>query len=197
MKVISHHCNRIAQVEEALRIGVDYIEVDVRTAPDGRLVLAHDADEVPGAALFQEALALMKNRCGLYLDAKAASSQALVHTIQTSGMMPRTVVYARYEQLVEMARLDARVQVMPEANNVEHLARCLRELRPKYIAFDRRDFTHEVVQAARAARVEIFVDRLGAEDTPEHWQHAVRMGATGIQTDRPAELITMLSSENA
>src|SRR5262249_25532813 len=35
--------NTMPAFEEAIRLGADYIEVDVRTTADGKLILSHDA----------------------------------------------------------------------------------------------------------------------------------------------------------
>jgi uncharacterized protein (TIGR03435 family) len=45
-----------------------------------------------------------------------------------------------------------------------------------------------VVAISHRGDVQIYVDRLGSSDNPEGWQNAIDMGASGIQTDRPAEL---------
>ena len=43
-----------------------------------------------------------------------------------------------------------------------------------------------MIAVARAAKIDLYVDRLGPADKPEIWQQAVEQGATGIQTDKPA-----------
>jgi glycerophosphoryl diester phosphodiesterase len=43
--------------------------------------------------------------------------------------------------------------------------------------------------------VDVYVDRLGAADHPTNWQDAIDRGATGIQTDHPAELVQYLRSK--
>ena len=196
--------NSLAAVRAAVEMGVDFVELDVRTAKDGVLVLHHDAvvkGRWPVAELtaeegeltrFEEALALLRGRCGLYLDWKAAKAEALVEALRRHGMEERTVVYGAPLRLGELRRLAPVVRVMPEAVSVEVLKRLLEELAPKVVAFDRRDFREDVLRVARAAGVEIFVDRLGEDDTEAGWADAVARGATGIQTDRPAELIAYL-----
>ena len=71
---------------------------------------------------------------------------------------------------------------------------CWNAPKPNVIAFDRRDFRDEIIAVARQANAAIFVDRLGPDDNENSWRDAVNRGATGIQTDRPAELIAWLSS---
>src|SRR5215510_8556699 len=41
---LHHPENTIPAFEEAIRLGADYIEVDVRTTSDGKLVLSHDGN---------------------------------------------------------------------------------------------------------------------------------------------------------
>ncbi len=197
VEVIAHHRNRAREVAEAVALGVDWVEIDVRMASSGELRMAHDAEEVAGAEPLEAGLSQLGPRCGWYLDWKDAPVEAIAAMVKRAGLLRRCVVYGRYEKLGALQRLAPGIGVMPEAESVEHLREVLRELRPRVVAFDRRDFEPEIVQVAREARVGIFVDRLGREDTPDHWRMAVRMGATGIQTDRPDELITMLSSVNA
>jgi glycerophosphoryl diester phosphodiesterase len=60
------------------------------------------------------------------------------------------------------------------------------------IAFDASDFKDPVIDVAKQAHGQIFVDRLGDADTPEAWQKAIDQGANGIQTNLPAELATYL-----
>src|SRR5215471_9964743 len=40
---LHHPENTMPAFEEAIRMGADYIEVDVRTTSDGKLILSHDA----------------------------------------------------------------------------------------------------------------------------------------------------------
>ncbi len=63
------------------------------------------------------------------------------------------------------------------------------------MAFDARDFTDEIIAVAANAKADVYVDRLGLADTPESWEEAVRRGATGIQSDHPAELVHFLRSK--
>ena len=224
---LKHPENSLPGIAAAIEAGVDYVELDVRTTSDGRLVPMHDATvdartngrgavkdlsfaeiraldcgikmgvkfagtQVPS---FEEALKLMQGRCGLYLDWKAADASALVEALRQHEMVSRTVVYGRVEGLAELRKLEPKLRVMPEAVSLEVLRQTLLSLKPSVVAFDRRDFVDEVIALAREAKADVFVDRLGPDDTEDGWLDAVARGATGIQTDHPAELIAVLKNK--
>lgn len=191
--------NSLAGIRAAINMGVDYVELDVRTAKSGRLILSHDADfdEAKPMVAFDDALKLLHGKCGLYLDWKAASPEALISALRNHKMIDKAVVYGSFEKLQSLVKLDPRVKVMPESVSVLNLNRCLSILKPKVIAFNHRDFTDEIIAVARQAKVDIYVDRLGPNDNEAAWIDAVKRGATGIQTDHPEQLITVLSSLHA
>ena len=213
---LAHAENTVAAIEAAIAMGCDFVEIDVRRTRDGGYVLMHDAgverttggkglvaelslaeirslrskgERVP---TLDEALETMRGRCGVYLDAKGIGAEAIVAVLTRHRMMDRAVVYGGFALLEELAMGGYSRIVMPEAVSVERLRKSLEELKPRVVALDRRDFRDEVIAVARAAGVGIFVDRLGAEDNREAWSEAVRRGATGIQSDHPAELAAML-----
>jgi glycerophosphoryl diester phosphodiesterase len=140
-----------------------------------------------------EALEVMRGKCGVYLDAKEISAPAIVAAVERHGMLDRCVVYGSFDLLRALAAMGHARLAMPEAVSVETLRRSLAEIQPRVVAFDRHDFREDVVAAARQAGVGMFVDRLGPEDTEAHWADAIRRGATGIQSDRPAELVRFLA----
>ena len=217
---LQHPENTLPAIEAALRIGVDYVELDVRTSLDGHLVLMHDATvdartdgqgEVRAmgfAAIraldagvkfdakfagtkvpeFDEALELLRGKCGLYLDWKDAVPEALVAALRRHKMIDQTVVYGGIEKLALLKKLEAGIRLMPEAVSEVYMKQCLERLDAKVIAFDRRDFRDELIALAIAAKADIFVDRLGPDDHRAAWLDAVKRGATGIQSDHPAEL---------
>ncbi len=143
---------------------------------------------------FEEALRLLQGHCGLYLDWKSADAGALVEALRQHEMVSRTVVYGGFEGLTEIRKLEPKLRVMPEAVSLVVLRRTLLSLRPSVVAFDRRDFVDEIIAAALEAKAGVFVDRLGPDDTEAGWLDAVARGATGIQTDHPAELVRLLRS---
>lgn len=81
---------------------------------------------------------------------------------------------------------------MPEADSKGDLEKAEREIKPTVVAFDQDDFKPELISRTLAIKADIFVDRLGDQDTEKDWQDAIDRGATGIQTNHPAELLEFL-----
>lgn len=219
---LSHPENTLAAYRAAVEAGADYFEVDVRTTRDGHLVLLHDAtvdrttngrgevramtfaevralDAGGGGAqvpTLDEALELAATaNAGVYVDCKDVSPDALVTALERAGMSSRVVIYGKVGFLKEVRLLRPALRVMPEATSVTAMGTIAAELSPTVIAFDHRDFQDEIIRLAKQAKADVYVDRLGPADTVKHWQHAIEHGATGIQTDHPAELSSYLRAK--
>jgi glycerophosphoryl diester phosphodiesterase len=225
---LHHPENTMPAYRAAADAGADFIETDVRTTADGKLVIMHDAsvdrctdghgdvasmtfDEIrkldagakfAGGAFkgtpvptFDEVLAFARGRIGVYIDAKRISAADLVAAVRKYGMEDRVVVYGGMELHRAVRQLEPRIKVMPEAGSVEGATKFIGELQPSVIAFDARDFKDEVIAIARRANADVYVDRLGPADTAESWDDAIRRGATGIQSDHPAELVQFLRAK--
>jgi glycerophosphoryl diester phosphodiesterase len=213
---LHHPENTMPAFEEAARVGADYIEVDVRTTSDGKLVLMHDAtvdrttnghgevskmsfDEIRaldagiGAKVptFDEALDFARGKVGIYVDVKQVSARELVDHIVSHGMADHVVIYSgRISK--DIRELNPRLKIMPEARDAEFAQKLVDSLHPKVLAFDAHDFKPEVIEVAKKAHALIYVDRLGSADTAPAWQEAIDWGADGIQTDHPEELVEYL-----
>lgn len=221
---LHHPENTMPAFRAAVEAGADFIEVDVRTTSDGRLVLSHDqtvdrctnghgkvaemtfeeirkldagikfgaefaGTEVP---TFEEVMEFARGKIGVYIDSKQISAKDLVETVVKYGMEDQVVVYGGLELHRGVQKLNPRIRIMPESESVEIAARIAEELHPRVFAFDAHDFKDDVIAVARKANAGIYVDRLGIADSPASWQDAVERGATGIQSDHPAELVKFL-----
>ena len=221
---LHHPENTMPAYRAAVEAGADFIETDVRTTSDGKLVIMHDGsvdrrtnghgdiakmtfDEIRAldagiksgeqfagtkVPTFEEVLEFARGKIGVYIDAKQISAKDLVEAVGKYGMEDRVVVYGGMDLHRGVRKLNPRIKVMPESVSVEAATRIVEELHPRVIAFDARDFRDEIIAVAIKAQAGIYVDRLGPADTPEFWEDAVRRGATGIQSDRPAELVRFL-----
>ncbi len=145
---------------------------------------------------FDEALALAHGKIGVYVDSKHISSADAIDAITRNDMQSHVVIYGGAKYLKEVATARPDWKVMPEAQNPATLHSLIDDLHLKVAAFDAGDFKDDTIAVAKAAGVGIYVDRLGAADNPVAWQEAVDRGATGIQTDHPAELVQYLKSRN-
>ena len=212
---LSHVENTLPAFQAAIDAGADYFECDVRTTSDGRMVLMHDGtvdrttngkgrvadltfdgirsldahgNRVP---TFEEALELAKGRIGVYVDNKETRPEALAQAIERAGMGEYVVVYGGQE-LRAIHALRPAWKMMPEADNPADLQRAIEALDLSVAAFDEHDFKPEAIAVARKASIGLFVDSLGEQDNEQHWQAAIDTGASGIQTDHPADLVRFL-----
>ncbi|MGI9116940.1 MAG: glycerophosphodiester phosphodiesterase [Gaiellales bacterium] len=107
--------NTLAQLREAVRLGADMIEVDVRRrASDGELVLAHDKGPNEHAATLRQALALARHaNIPLNLDLKQNHlSEQLVRELREAGMTERIVITGGgWEQALWIRHLEPRIRV--------------------------------------------------------------------------------------
>jgi len=144
--------------------------------------------------LFEEALALAHGKIGVYVDSKDIAPVDLVAALTKADMLHAVVIYGGAGFLKKVQALSPSLKVMPEAGSADTLEKLMAELKPRVVAFDAGDFTGDTIAAAKRAGVAIYVDRLGSADNAAAWQDAMDRGATGIQTDRPAELVEYLRS---
>jgi glycerophosphoryl diester phosphodiesterase len=213
---LRHTENTLAGYRAAYDAGADFVEVDVRTTKDGRLVLMHDATvdrttsghgavaEMSFAAVraldggivptLDEAMELAAAPRGVYLDCKQVAPGALVDAIARHRMADRVVIYGGPDFLRQVRGLNSSLKIMPEARNASTLRDLIDTLHLRIAAFDAHDFDDATIAVAKAAKLDIYVDRLGSNDTPAAWQDAIDRGATGIQTDKPAELAGFLTN---
>src|SRR6478609_7402 len=70
--VSAHRCLTTTDIEAAIAMGADYVEIDVQRCADGSLVLLHDPVDVPppGTLRYADALDLLAGRARLHLDLK-------------------------------------------------------------------------------------------------------------------------------
>jgi glycerophosphoryl diester phosphodiesterase len=215
---LHHPENTLPAYQAAIDAGADFIEVDVRTTSDGQLVMMHDATvdsqtngkgavkdmtfqqiralDVRGSKVptFDEVLELAHGKIGVYVDSKQVSAADMIAAVERHSMQGRIVVYGGYRYLKDVAALRPKIKIMPEAVNLAICRKLIDEFHPQVIAFDAHDFTAEIIALAKSAKADIYVDRFGDADTPAIWQEAIDHGATGIQTNKPAELVEYLRS---
>jgi len=209
---LHHRENTMAAFDAAYEAKADYVEVDIRTTLDGKLMLMHDStaerttgvkEEIAkmtserlrglGVPTFDEALAFAETRMGIYMDCKQAKAEDLVDLVRAHHMEKDVLVYCGPRLCKEIQQLEPKMTLMPEARDAVTARSLIQDLGVKALAFDANDFKDDVIAVAKEAHVRIYVDRLGPADNPAGWQDAIDRGAAGIQTDHPAELANYLT----
>ena len=139
-----------------------------------------------------EAFDLAHGKINVYVDTKYADPQQLVDAIVRHDMQDHVVVYGNPFFLYEVHKIRPSLKVMPEAISPDICKFLVRGMQPQVLAFDAHDFKDEVIGCAKDANAKMYVDRLGDADNAQEWQKAIDLGASGIQTNLPAELATYL-----
>jgi glycerophosphoryl diester phosphodiesterase len=216
---LRHAENTLPAFQAAIDAGADFFECDVRTTSDGRLVLMHDRsvdrttngkgrisdlifDQVrslrAGASsvpTLEEALRLAKGHIGVYVDYKEAAPNAVIAAIDSADMGEHVVIYGDPDRLRQIFVSRPGWKIMPEAGNPARLSQLIAALHLRVAAFDAGDFQPATIEIARKAGLDIYLDCLGPKDNEHGWSDALDRGATGIQSDHPAELIAFLRSK--
>lgn len=210
---LRHPENTLAAFAEAAQVGADYFELDVRKTADGKLVLMHDATvdrttngkgevakltfaEVralePAVPTFDEALEFASGRVGVYVDAKDISVPELVEHLACHGMTDNVLIYSGKAYLREAQKLEPRLKIMPKVTSAEVAQQLVTELHPRVMVFSAADFRPAAIAIAKKGGALVFVALLGPADNAKSWQEAVNLGADGIQTDQPEEVVKYL-----
>jgi len=75
--VSAHRCETLADVEAAVALGVDHVEIDVHRRGDGSFVVDHDGT-LASPTTYEDALAAIAGRARLHLDLKVTDPDAAV-----------------------------------------------------------------------------------------------------------------------
>ena len=214
--------NTLAAYEAAIEMGVDFVEVDLRTTLDSHVVSIHNKEidsyvtdgrrglvsEMTLEQLkqldigsrispqwsreriptFEEILELCKGRVGIYLDLKDASVDKVVSMINKWDMAQHVLWYADFDELQRVAELCPECILMPDPGPEENLPKVIERFKPSVIAAVWRYYSRSFAEKCHRAGAVVFVDESG----PSCWQDALAWNTDGIQSDRPAQLISLL-----
>ena len=219
--------NSLPAYQKAIDLGADFVEIDVRTTRDGRLVSIHNStveayvDGVAGPVrdftlaelksfnlgsrygddafivripTVEEIFDLCRGKIGIYLDLKDGEVELLVEMIKSRGMEKGVIWYAGMQRLLQLQEMCPECIPMPDPHSPEKLSSILERFQPFVIASDMSQLSKEYVDTAHDNGAIVIVDE--KEGTPEEWRRILEYGTNGIQTDRPAELIQFLKSNN-
>ena len=190
--------NTLPAFERAIEVGADYVEFDVRAAPDGTLVCAHDpirTQPPPSAPTLDEALAALAGRIGLAVEIKEeGATTRVLEALREHPVAPDQLLI-----LSSHARaLDTAQSLRPDLRMVLHLS----ELRPNPstgttfwgVGFEDRTARPRVIRLAQSLGLATTVYTV---NEPKRMLELAGLGVTGIFTDRPDLLRRTLESRRA
>ena len=237
--VISHRGNHeaaqentLAAFQNAINVGADYVEIDLRTSKDSQLVIMHDATvnrmtngigkvsdltwaelkqlkvieknhpEWPEQSipLFSEVLKLCKGKINIYLDFKNADVNASYQALKKAGMQHSVIVYINAaHQLVEWKKIAPQIPLMVSLPDSVQSAAELNSFLDQYkihlLDGSYKEYTVEMVNAAKAKNIPVWPDIQSATEGPEQWEKAINLGFTGLQTDHPEAMVNYLKNK--
>jgi glycerophosphoryl diester phosphodiesterase len=178
--------NTLAAFELAVEEGADYVEFDVREAPGGALVVAHDrvrGEPPPGTPTLDETLEALAGRVGLAVEAKdAAAMRGALAALKAHRVAADDVLVLSFR----LRDLEHAQRERPDLRYLLHLGR-----RPDPAAAS--CFWGVGFEDARARPRQIALARsLGLAATvftvnePARMRELASLGVAGIFTDRPA-----------
>lgn len=145
---------------------------------------------------FDEILDLCKGKIGIYLDLKKAPVPELVAIIRKYGMEKDIIWYipSGDEKNIEDLRTSCpECLLMPDPGVEPNIQPVAEKYKPCVIATDMERMTESFVSSAHAQKAAVITDE--KEGTTAEWQKIIDWKADGIQTDKPAELISFLKSK--
>jgi glycerophosphoryl diester phosphodiesterase len=237
--VIAHRGNHVAAQENtlaafqnAINVGADYVEIDLRTSKDSQLVIMHDGTvnrmtngigkvsdltwaelkqlnvieknhpEWPEQSipLFSEVLKLCKGKINIYLDFKNADVNASYQALKKAGMQHSVIVYINApHQLVEWKKIAPQIPLMvslPDSvQSAAQLNSFLEQYKIHLLDGSYKEYTVEMVNAAKAKNIPVWPDIQSATEGPEQWEKAINFGFTGLQTDHPEAMVNYLKNK--
>lgn len=218
--------NSIAAIEEAIELGADYVEIDLRTSRDGHLVLLHnetvdhttngkgrvqdlDLEELKMLTVnakdgklyrlttFMDALKICRDRINIYLDFKEANVLQAYEEIKAAGMENQVLVYInKAEQYTSWRKV---APAMPLMSGLPQL-KTNEELRSflEKMPLEATDHIPDEMslKMIRENGLAVFLDVQMADEDSIKWKAAMDRGIQGVQTDHPEALIKYLKSNH-
>ena len=123
------------------------------------------------------------------MDAKDIAPGALVETLSRHGLIERSVVYQSAAYLEKLKSIAPDLRRMPPLSNPAQLDAIAERVRP--YAFDTRwsILSKPLIDRCHALGIKVFSDAIGANESVEKYQTAIRDGLDLIQTDHPVRVL--------
>ncbi|MCF0072591.1 glycerophosphodiester phosphodiesterase family protein [Dyadobacter sp. CY261] len=147
---------------------------------------------------FKEMLALCKGKINIYLDFKDADVVETWKQIKAAGMEHQIVVYLnkeeQYKKWKEIApEMPLMTSLPKEITNKEQLTAFLAHT---HIQVADNIADPELLKAAHELGLSVWLDVQSPTEGPASWNEALHKGVQGLQTDKPAELVSYIKSHS-
>nr|WP_295929661.1 glycerophosphodiester phosphodiesterase family protein [uncultured Dyadobacter sp.] len=145
---------------------------------------------------FGEILALCKGKINIYLDFKDADIAETWKQITAAGMEHQIVVYLnkeeQYKKWKEIAPKMPLMTSLPKTiTTKEQLAAFIGQM---HIQVVDNITSPELLKAAHEHGISVWLDVQSPAEGPASWNEALHKGVQGLQTDKPAEMVSYLKA---
>lgn len=218
--------NTIESLRKAIELGVDYVEVDIRTTLEGVPVVMHDANlerttdgkgkvsttstidfrnlKIKGTEIspptFSSFLMEAKGKINLYLDIKEADPEKIISLLDKYQMRERVIIYCSPQQIFQWKKLAPTIPVITSpSSNIKspfEFEAFVLSFPASVLDGNIKTYSPEIIQKLTEITIPIWLDTLGDDDTPQGWETAIGLNIRALQTDKPQELLEYLSKRN-
>ena len=129
---------------------------------------------------------------GLYVDAKNIAPEALVEALSRHGLTDRAVVYQGVAYLEKLKSIAPALRRMPPLGDPSQLDGIAERVRPYAVDARWTILSKPLIDRCHALGVKVFSDAIGANESVERYQKAIRDGLDLIQTDHPLRVLRAL-----
>lgn len=217
--------NSLAALDSAIRHGVDYVEIDLRTSADGKFYIMHDdridrtttgkgrVKELSSAVLdtchlrngesiphFETWLEKAAGRMYIYLDFKDADVRKTMELLKKYHFEKAFLVYINSEeQYRDWRKYYPKVPLMlslpDEARDLAAMKAFLAKYPCEVLDGDWDGYTPDMIHHAVSLGIRVWPD-IQSPTEEKNWQKALDLGLDGLQTDHPEALIAWLKARH-
>ena len=218
--------NTLESLRKAIELGVDYVEVDIRTTLEGVPVVMHDANleqttdgkgnistvstidfrnlKIKGTEIspptFSSFLMEAKGKINLYLDIKEADPEKIIGLLDKYQMRERVVIYCSAPQVFQWKKLAPTIPIItspsPNLKTPFELEAFTLSFPISVLDGKIKTYSPEVIRKLAEVNIPIWLDTLGEDDNVQVWESAIGLNVSALLTNKPKELMEYLSKRN-
>lgn len=164
-----------------------------------RLKYGGQPDQAEMVPRLSDALPRLRGRAGLYLDFKDGAREVVARLLREAAMTERTVVYDRLGNEAAWRKVAPELPLMVSPALEDLTDQGLTRLKQRYpveiLDGPASAYTAAAVRAAQAHGFQVWLDIQGPWEGPAFWRRILALGADGLQSDKPSELVAFLRAE--